>query len=103
MVTLPDAVTRTARDRLGLVALQPPLPLPDVPPYLLWHQRYDDDRAHTWLRETAAETVRALFAPDRLPTAPPPPGPAADGPVSPRLIKDLRDGTSERPCPACRG
>ncbi|MFF3089497.1 LysR family transcriptional regulator [Streptomyces nojiriensis] len=63
VVTLPDAVTRTARDQLGMVTLQPPLPMPDVPLYLLWHQRYDDDRAHTWLRETAAETVQALFAP----------------------------------------
>ncbi|MFI8828205.1 LysR family transcriptional regulator [Streptomyces sp. NPDC053431] len=61
VVTLPDAVTRTAREQLGLVTLPPPLPLPDVPLYLLWHQRYDDDRAHTWLRETAAETVQALF------------------------------------------
>ncbi|MFF3216754.1 LysR substrate-binding domain-containing protein [Streptomyces sp. NPDC002886] len=68
VVTLPDAVTRTARERLGLVALVPPLPLPDVPLYLLWHQRYDDDRAHTWLRELATETVQALFAP---PTASP--------------------------------
>ncbi|MFB6821666.1 LysR substrate-binding domain-containing protein [Streptomyces virginiae] len=63
VVTLPDAVTRTARDRLGLVTLSPPLPLPDVPLYLLWHQRYDDDRAHTWLRDLATETVRALFTP----------------------------------------
>ncbi|MFB7231537.1 LysR family transcriptional regulator [Streptomyces fimicarius] len=62
VVTLPDAVTRTARDRLGLVSMAPPLPLPDVPLYLLWHQRYDDDRAHTWLRDLATETVRALFA-----------------------------------------
>ncbi|MFJ4777969.1 LysR family transcriptional regulator [Streptomyces sp. NPDC088762] len=63
VVTLPDAVTRTARDQLGLVTLPLPLPLPDVPLYLLWHQRYDDDRAHTWMRETAAETVQALFTP----------------------------------------
>lgn len=63
VVTLPDAVTRTARERLGLVTLAPPLPLPDVPLYLLWHQRYDNDRAHTWLRELATETVRALFTP----------------------------------------
>ncbi|MEV7523873.1 LysR family transcriptional regulator [Streptomyces sp. NPDC091371] len=63
VVTLPDAVTLTARDQLGLVTLPLPLQLPDVPLYLLWHQRYDDDRAHTWLRETAAETVQALFAP----------------------------------------
>ncbi|MFF4265777.1 LysR substrate-binding domain-containing protein [Streptomyces virginiae] len=63
VVTLPDAVTRTARDRLGLVSLSPPLPLPDVPLYLLWHQRYDDDRAHAWLRDLATETVGALFTP----------------------------------------
>lgn len=63
VVTLPDAVTRTARDQLGLVTLQPPLPLPDVPLHLLWHQRYDDDRAHGWLRDVAAETVQALFTP----------------------------------------
>lgn len=63
IVTLPDAVTRTAREQLGLVSLPPPLPLPDVPLYLLWHQRYDDDRAHTWLRDLAAETVQALFTP----------------------------------------
>ncbi|MFI1648479.1 LysR family transcriptional regulator [Streptomyces avidinii] len=63
IVTLPDAVTRTAREQLGLVTMPPPLPLPDVPLYLLWHQRYDEDRAHTWLRELATETVQALFSP----------------------------------------
>lgn len=63
VVTLPDAVTRAARDRLGLVALQPPLQLPGVPLYLLWHRRYDNDRAHTWLRDLAADTIQALFAP----------------------------------------
>ncbi|MFG2999790.1 LysR family transcriptional regulator [Streptomyces sp. NPDC048340] len=63
VVTLPEAVTRTARNRLGLVSLPLPLQLPDVPLYLLWHQRYDDDRAHTWLRDLAAETVQALFTP----------------------------------------
>jgi DNA-binding transcriptional LysR family regulator len=63
VATLPDAVTRAARDQLGLITLAPPLPLPDVPLYLLWHQRYDDDRAHIWLRDLATETVQALFAP----------------------------------------
>ncbi|MEU8702939.1 LysR family transcriptional regulator [Streptomyces sp. NPDC048680] len=63
VVTLPDAVTRTARDLLGLVTLPPPLRLPDVPLYLLWHQRYDNDLAHTWLRDLATETVQPLFAP----------------------------------------
>ncbi|MFF1406149.1 LysR family transcriptional regulator [Streptomyces sp. NPDC058294] len=68
VLTLPDAVTRAARDRLGLITLPLPLQMPAVPLYLLWHQRHDDDRAHTWLRDLATETVRALFAP---PPAPP--------------------------------
>ncbi|MFI5866519.1 LysR family transcriptional regulator [Streptomyces sp. NPDC051546] len=63
LVTLPDAVTRAARDHLGLATLAVPLPLPGVPLYLLWHQRYDNDSAHTWLRDLAAHTVRGLFAP----------------------------------------
>ncbi|MFF7158810.1 LysR substrate-binding domain-containing protein [Streptomyces sp. NPDC008139] len=63
VVTVPDAVTREARDHLGLLTLPTPLPLPDVPLYLLWHQRYDEDRAHIWLRDLATETVQALFAP----------------------------------------
>ncbi|MET9401965.1 LysR family transcriptional regulator [Kitasatospora sp. NPDC002965] len=70
VVTLPDAITRAAREGLGLVTLPPPLPLPEVPLYLLWHQRYDDDRAHTWLRDLATETVRAPFAPPTVPRQP---------------------------------
>ncbi|MER6251836.1 LysR family transcriptional regulator [Streptomyces sp. NPDC001584] len=67
VVTLPDAVTRAARDQLGLVTLPLPLRLPDIPLYLLWHQRHDDDLAHTWLRDLAAGTVQALFAPPAAP------------------------------------
>lgn len=76
LVTLPDAVTRPARDQLGLLTLPLPLPMPDVPLYLLWHQRFDDDRAHTWLRETAAETVRALFTAPASGAVPSPDGPS---------------------------
>ncbi|OXM45174.1 LysR family transcriptional regulator [Amycolatopsis alba] len=62
-VTLPDMVTRAARDRLGLLTLPLPFPMPEVSLYLLWHQRYDDDGAHAWLRGLAIETIRTLFAP----------------------------------------
>ncbi|MEU3461164.1 LysR family transcriptional regulator [Streptomyces sp. NPDC006733] len=62
VVTFPDAVTRTARDHLGLATLPLPLQVPDVSLYLLWHQRYDDDRAHAWLRDVAAGTIQALFS-----------------------------------------
>ncbi|MET7693171.1 LysR family transcriptional regulator [Streptomyces sp. NPDC005483] len=61
VATVPDAVTRTARERLGLVTLPLPLPMPAVPLYLLWHQRHDTDRAHTWLLDLATETIQDLF------------------------------------------
>lgn len=61
VVTVPEAVTRAARDRLGLVTLPLPVEMPDVPLYLVWHRRYDEDRAHAWLRDLATETVRTLF------------------------------------------
>ncbi|MFD4561948.1 LysR family transcriptional regulator [Streptomyces sp. NPDC058469] len=61
VVTLPDVVTRSVRHQLGLTTLPVPLDLPEVPLHLLWHQRHDNDPAHTWLRETATQTLRTLF------------------------------------------
>jgi len=63
VVSLPDAVTRAARDRLGLLTLPLPVQMPAIPLHLVWHQRYDNDHAHTWLRELATQTVQALFRP----------------------------------------
>ena len=61
VVTLPEAVTRSARHHLGLATLPLPFDLPPVPLYLLWHQRYDDDPAHTWLLNLATQTLQDLF------------------------------------------
>ncbi|WP_447037266.1 LysR family transcriptional regulator [Streptomyces sp. DSM 118878] len=63
VVTLPDAVTHSSRHQLGLTTLPLPLELPAVPLHLLWHQRHDNDPAHTWLRETATRTLQPLFTP----------------------------------------
>jgi DNA-binding transcriptional LysR family regulator len=61
VVTLPDAVTRSARDQLGLTTLPLPFDLPPVSLHLLWHQRYDDDPAHSWLLDLATRTLQDLF------------------------------------------
>ncbi len=63
VVTLPDAATRSARHQLGLTTLPLPLDLPEVPLYLLWHQRHDNHPAHAWLRETATRTLQAMSPP----------------------------------------
>ena len=36
----------------GLVAHPMPFPFPQLPLYQMWHERYDDDSAHRWLRDT---------------------------------------------------
>ena len=53
IVTAPKSPTRAAAADLDLVLLPLPLELPQAPIYLSWHQRYDTDRAHIWLRDLA--------------------------------------------------
>ncbi|MFE3578426.1 LysR family transcriptional regulator [Streptomyces vinaceus] len=53
LVSVPEATTRAAVADLGLVVLPLPLELPSAPVYLSWHQRYDNDPAHAWLRGLA--------------------------------------------------
>ena len=42
-----------------------PLPVKtrDLPLYLMWHERYEDDPAHQWLRQRIVDTVDAIIAP----------------------------------------
>ncbi|MER7556904.1 LysR family transcriptional regulator [Nocardioides sp. NPDC126508] len=61
VVALPDAVTRASRDQLGLTTLPLPFDLPPIPLHLLWHQRHENDPAHTWLLNLATQTLQALF------------------------------------------
>ncbi|MFD3555537.1 LysR family transcriptional regulator [Streptomyces goshikiensis] len=57
VVSVPEATTRSAVADLGLVALPLPLELPSAPVYLSWHQRYDTDTAHAWLRGLARDAL----------------------------------------------
>jgi len=61
IVSVPDASTRTARVHLGLLTLTLPVEMPPISLYLAWHQRYDNDRAHAWLREQAHAALRPVF------------------------------------------
>jgi DNA-binding transcriptional LysR family regulator len=59
LVTLvPDHTSRIMLDAFDLTTVDAPLPLPPSPMILAWHQRYDDDRAHRWLRHTVTTTLR---------------------------------------------
>ncbi|MEC4575132.1 LysR family transcriptional regulator [Streptomyces virginiae] len=57
VISVPEATTRSLAAGLGLVVLPLPLELPSAPVYLSWHQRYDTDTAHAWLRGLARDAL----------------------------------------------
>lgn len=59
---MPARLGRRAVEALGLVSLDPPLDLPSKEIAMAWHQRYDTDGAHRWLRTKVRETITALTA-----------------------------------------
>jgi DNA-binding transcriptional LysR family regulator len=62
LVTAPESTARSTAADFGLTLLPLPLELPPAAVYLSWHQRYDTDPAHVWLRDLART---ALAAPAR--------------------------------------
>ncbi|MFF8264885.1 LysR family transcriptional regulator [Streptomyces virginiae] len=57
VISVPEATTRSVAAGLGLAVLPMPLELPSAPVYLSWHQRYDTDTAHAWLRGLARDAL----------------------------------------------
>ncbi|MZG13358.1 LysR family transcriptional regulator, partial [Streptomyces sp. SID5914] len=58
LITVPDITMRPAATAFGLTALRLPIELPPAPVHLSWHQRYDSDPAHLWLRDLARTALR---------------------------------------------
>lgn len=56
----------TAPSRLGqhllrdLACVEPPMPTPPLPMYLIWHLRHQKDEAHQWLRGVLSDVSAAL-------------------------------------------
>ena len=50
MVSVPHFISQPMVNALGLRSLAIPLELQSVPVIQAWHQRYDGDKAHVWLR-----------------------------------------------------
>jgi DNA-binding transcriptional LysR family regulator len=57
VMTGPEAMCRPLIDALGLITVPPPIPLPPIPIVSTWHQRFDSDPGHAWLRAQ----VRAIL------------------------------------------
>ncbi|HEV2638336.1 MAG TPA: LysR family transcriptional regulator [Actinocrinis sp.] len=60
LTVVPERMCHSTIAMLGLTTAPIPLPLPPSPIVAAWHQRYDNDRAHTWLRETVKAAVDSL-------------------------------------------
>ncbi|WP_028923733.1 LysR family transcriptional regulator [Pseudonocardia acaciae] len=58
-VTVPERMTRPVLDTLPLRALELPLEHIPIPATMAWHQRYDGDRAHAWLRARVRAALNA--------------------------------------------
>jgi DNA-binding transcriptional LysR family regulator len=50
IVTVPKPIALIMARELNLEAFQPPLKMPDTEVYQYWHERYDRDPGHEWLR-----------------------------------------------------
>lgn len=61
IVAVSGQMCRTITSALGLQALPLPLAVPPVTIHLVWHQRYDTDQAHLWLRSRVREAVQTLL------------------------------------------
>ncbi|MCA9649847.1 MAG: LysR family transcriptional regulator [Myxococcales bacterium] len=60
--TVPEALVRPLLEPLGLRALRPPVPLPQIPTAALWHERFTGEPAHRFLREIVIDEVTAALA-----------------------------------------
>lgn len=58
VLTLPRGLALRMARLASLAVLPPPLQLPEFDIGLAWHERFQDDPAHAWLRREAASALR---------------------------------------------
>ncbi|MER6133776.1 LysR family transcriptional regulator [Streptomyces sp. NPDC001815] len=63
VAAVPELISRPLLDDLGLRTRPLPLTTPAIPIHLAWHQRYDNDPAHVWLRGQARTALRRACNP----------------------------------------
>ncbi len=64
VMTAPAALARRAAELLPLRLFVPPLSLPTTRVVMTWHERFDNDSAHAFLRDLAAVATRAVVVDD---------------------------------------
>ena len=64
IVAVPECMCQPTVQALGLRTLPIPLELQPVPLIQSWHQRYEGDPAHTWLRDQVRKALEKAYSPD---------------------------------------
>ncbi|WP_198299115.1 LysR family transcriptional regulator [Bordetella genomosp. 13] len=57
IATMPVSIAKTMAAATKTVTLKVPLGLPNIAVSLYWHERYQDDAGHAWLRQYIADRV----------------------------------------------
>jgi DNA-binding transcriptional LysR family regulator len=65
LMTGPSMLIRYFAALVPLQVLAPPIDLPTYPEEAYWHERFDADPAHAWLRRLVKETARGFGLPER--------------------------------------
>ncbi|HTQ06481.1 MAG TPA: LysR family transcriptional regulator [Polyangiaceae bacterium] len=60
VMTGPSMLLRYFAELVPLQVLKPPIALPTYPEEAYWHERFDADPAHRWLRELVRTTMKPL-------------------------------------------
>ncbi len=65
VLTGPSMLIRYFAELVPLQVLAPPIELPTYPEEAYWHQRFDADPAHAWLRALVTDAARDFGLPER--------------------------------------
>jgi DNA-binding transcriptional LysR family regulator len=65
LLTAPRTLVRYFAELVPLEILEPPIELPTYPEEAYWHERFDKDPAHTWLRTLLKKTASSYGLQER--------------------------------------
>jgi len=65
LMTGPSMLIRYFAELVPLQVLRPPIDLPTYPEEAYWHERFDEDPAHAWMRSLLKKTARAFGLKER--------------------------------------
>jgi DNA-binding transcriptional LysR family regulator len=65
LLTGPSMLIRYFARLVPLQVLAPPLDLPTYPEEAYWHERFDDDPAHAWLRQLVKKAAQRFGLPEK--------------------------------------